>query len=471
MATVDILERARKYDPEGDRTIGVVTKPDLVDVGTEGDICDTVRNITKPLKLGYVLVKNRSQKELKNKSLQDALASEKSYFQTHPVYSTLPSELLGVNNLTSKLTKILVTRILVHIPDMLNQTETQLKATEASLSAMGEALPEGEQVVPSLMDISNKFITAVDGSIHGRYDMDVLALKPSLRLCALKRKLYLDFQKDINDSKPNFGSTESLQSLFNDLADSKGNELSGFLSTTVFNQRVRQYLTEWKGYAIKLSDLMTNLTKNIFDELSKHFTNGFFKLKAATNNIFEDILETQSNLLKLKIEDAFREEAEIPSTQNHYFNDIIQSIRLDRNKEYLMQILQPLEKTSSASGTTALQISAKQLSDTIAATMSHRKLSNEQFDAEEMDIYLHAYWKVANKRFVDNIPQIIDSQLLENIFHSLKSTVIPKLLDDKNELFEVSSSDKDKRNALEDKVKRLLAAKKLLKEHILLVEK
>ena len=31
ISTIDILERASKFDPRGSRTIGVLTKPDLID--------------------------------------------------------------------------------------------------------------------------------------------------------------------------------------------------------------------------------------------------------------------------------------------------------------------------------------------------------------------------------------------------------------------------------------------------------
>lgn len=37
-ATQEILEMARDVDPDGDRTVGVLTKPDLVDKGAERNV-------------------------------------------------------------------------------------------------------------------------------------------------------------------------------------------------------------------------------------------------------------------------------------------------------------------------------------------------------------------------------------------------------------------------------------------------
>lgn len=64
---MDILERAQTVDPGGERTIGVLTKVDLIGPGNEEEVLAVVNNIRKPLALGYVMVKNRSQKEIVEK--------------------------------------------------------------------------------------------------------------------------------------------------------------------------------------------------------------------------------------------------------------------------------------------------------------------------------------------------------------------------------------------------------------------
>jgi hypothetical protein len=54
IATVDILERAAVADPKGIRTIGVLTKPDLIGPGGEDEVLAVLHNVRKPLKLGCV---------------------------------------------------------------------------------------------------------------------------------------------------------------------------------------------------------------------------------------------------------------------------------------------------------------------------------------------------------------------------------------------------------------------------------
>lgn len=59
LATSAALKLAREMDPNGDRTIGVITKIDLMDAGT--DALQYLQGSVYPLKLGYFGVKCRSQ--------------------------------------------------------------------------------------------------------------------------------------------------------------------------------------------------------------------------------------------------------------------------------------------------------------------------------------------------------------------------------------------------------------------------
>ncbi len=57
IATADVIERASQADPEGKRTVGVLTKPDLIDEGACEPVLEALLNKKKPLKLGYCMVK------------------------------------------------------------------------------------------------------------------------------------------------------------------------------------------------------------------------------------------------------------------------------------------------------------------------------------------------------------------------------------------------------------------------------
>lgn len=85
LANSDGLKLAREVDPEGQRTIGVLSKVDLMDEGT--DVVDILAGRIIPLRLGYVPVVNRGQRDIENKRpIAYALENEKNFFENHKAY-------------------------------------------------------------------------------------------------------------------------------------------------------------------------------------------------------------------------------------------------------------------------------------------------------------------------------------------------------------------------------------------------
>ena len=85
LANSDALKIARQVDPKGKRTIGVLTKVDLMDEGT--DACELLTGSIYPLKHGYYGVKMRSQLDIKNHvTIRQAKIKEVKYFKNHNSY-------------------------------------------------------------------------------------------------------------------------------------------------------------------------------------------------------------------------------------------------------------------------------------------------------------------------------------------------------------------------------------------------
>ena len=81
IANSESKQFANRYDPNGDRTLGVITKIDLMDKGTNA--LNLLRGEEYQLKYGYVAVKGRSQQDIKEgKTIKDALIEEKNTLRT-----------------------------------------------------------------------------------------------------------------------------------------------------------------------------------------------------------------------------------------------------------------------------------------------------------------------------------------------------------------------------------------------------
>jgi len=62
MTTSDGLQMARDLDPKGIRTIGVITKIDIMDKGTNAKRMIEGKDVQ--LRLGFIGIKNRSQQDI-----------------------------------------------------------------------------------------------------------------------------------------------------------------------------------------------------------------------------------------------------------------------------------------------------------------------------------------------------------------------------------------------------------------------
>jgi hypothetical protein len=115
LATQEILEMASEVDFDGHRTIGVLTKPDLVDKGAEQKMVDLIQGKGEESKFEWSVVRNPGQQEL-NSSVMDRGELEDIFFRTHTPWSSLPSERRGINSLRSRLEEVLTQHIRREFP-------------------------------------------------------------------------------------------------------------------------------------------------------------------------------------------------------------------------------------------------------------------------------------------------------------------------------------------------------------------
>ena len=171
LANSDALKMAREVDPDGDRTIGVVTKIDLMDQGT--DALELLQGKIYPIKLGYYGIKCRSQKQIdQNISIKEAIAYEKDFFNNHPIYSS-HADKLGVGFLSESLNRILCSHIVKCIPSLSRQINELLSQKEMELLQldMNSFSIQGDKG-PLVLNLINRFTTNYGEMIEGKFVKD-----------------------------------------------------------------------------------------------------------------------------------------------------------------------------------------------------------------------------------------------------------------------------------------------------------
>jgi dynamin 1-like protein len=171
-ANVDIvnseaLKLARHVDPLGRRTIGVLTKVDLMDHGTNA--LDILSGRVYPLKLGFIGVVNRSQQDIQgNKSLAEALKSESEFFKHHPAYRNMANR-CGTQFLAKSLNTTLMAHIRERLPDIKARLNTLMGQTQQELASYGDMHFSGKEhrgslVLQLMTRFASSFISSIDGT-------------------------------------------------------------------------------------------------------------------------------------------------------------------------------------------------------------------------------------------------------------------------------------------------------------------
>lgn len=115
VATQEILELARDVDPNGDRTLGVLTKPDLVDEGTEPRVVDLVEGRARVMKLGWHVVRNPGQQQLSDNSV-DRQQLEADFFRSCAPWKSISADKVGIESLRDRLKEVLSSLIRKEFP-------------------------------------------------------------------------------------------------------------------------------------------------------------------------------------------------------------------------------------------------------------------------------------------------------------------------------------------------------------------
>jgi GTP-binding protein EngB required for normal cell division len=465
IATVDILERASKVDPDGERTMGVLTKPDLVDKGGEAEVLNVLANRTKPLRHGYFMLKNPSQDDLtaqqgKPVPPADSRSRALAWLKTSK-YKEMDDR-LGVQALQTALTGLLVTQIKKSLPSMREEVDAVLEQTEGEIATLGISPPPtaGGRRMAALAVVRE--VVAVlrhTTSSANREPVDVsgpAVIQQELRA----RKL---FAEAVNATRPGFDGerdefdvevtdVDSRHALNDGVKEKTVGEILGkkkwMVSKSVTNvgDIISNAYSEsgyTKGKIVKVApyfrgDLAARIEEGRGRELP-----GFMNFQVFTTQIGEyvQLWEEPTEEFLCEVEEVLKKAAD-SAVQQHTGNlprlsDMLSQQLHDhirsctKNAEKQLNALLEQEKLPSTENhylyDTINKIRNKRMEDKIKAmpepsghdghlqkdtviAMLQSNIgnaSNESQEVQDMIDFLAAYWKLAVKRYVDVVCMVL----------------------------------------------------------------
>ncbi|KAK3306411.1 P-loop containing nucleoside triphosphate hydrolase protein [Chaetomium strumarium] len=198
-----VLKLARTADPDGTRTLGVITKPDTLVPGSESEALyvSLARNQEVEFRLGWHVLKNMdSEKGAWDLSTRDA---EELKFLSSGVWTSLPLSSLGIEKLRGRLSEVLLGQIASELPSLVAEIDQKFESCQDQLTILGDPRASPEEQRLYLLHLSQTFQAIVMMSVAGNYTDSFFADAKTQkgyeqRIRAVVRNLNEDFASEMS---------------------------------------------------------------------------------------------------------------------------------------------------------------------------------------------------------------------------------------------------------------------------------
>ena len=286
IATSESIKLARDVDPDGRRTLAVVTKLDLMDAGT--DAMDILCGRVIPVKLGIIGIINRSQQDIKdNKTIEDAVKDEASFLQRK--YPTL-----ATRNGTAYLAKTLNRLLMHHIRDCLPDLKTRVNVMASQFQSLLNSY--GQDVVDkntTLLQIITKFaagyVSALDGTSH---NIETQELCGGARICYI---FHETFGRTLDSIHPLTGL--SYMDILTAIRNATGPRPALFVPEVSFELLVKRQIRRLEEPSIRCIELVHEEMQRIIQHSGADVQQEMLRFP----RLHEKVVDVVTNLLRTRL--------------------------------------------------------------------------------------------------------------------------------------------------------------------------
>ncbi|XP_047664132.1 dynamin-3 isoform X5 [Tachysurus fulvidraco] len=279
LANSDALKIAKEVDPQGLRTIGVITKLDLMDEGT--DARDILENKLLPLRRGYIGVVNRSQKDIDGrKDIRAALAAERKFFLSHPSYRHM-AERMGTPHLQKTLNQQLTNHIRDTLPGLRCKLQSQLLSLEKEVEEYKKFRPDDPtRKTKALLQMVQQFGVDFEKCIEGSGDqVDTVELSGGARINRIFHERFpFELVKIVFDEK------ELRREISHAIKNVHGVRTGLFTPDLAFEAIVKKQVVKLKEPCLKCIDLVIQELINTVRQCTNKL-NSYPRLREETERI------------------------------------------------------------------------------------------------------------------------------------------------------------------------------------------
>jgi hypothetical protein len=396
------------------RTLGLITKPDTLDQGSENEraYLELAQNMDVKFRLGWHVLRNRDY-TTRNASAAERDQTEIDFF-SKGVWAALDRAHVGVSALRPRLSHILRDQIIDQLPSVLLDVESAVADSKTRLQKLGASratLPEQRH---HLLHISHTFHNSINHAVGGMYNNPFFGSPKTedcykKRLRAVVQNTLLSFADemrsngraleivDSDDTETKAGCisrSRYIEVVKNLLARTRGCELPGTYNPLVVGDLFKEQCAPWRGLIGRFTGQILDAAryavyaavKDAADEITatgllrEVINPRFAGLKHALDDKIEEILDPHEN--------------GHPITYNHYLTDNVQKAQAQRKTQALREVFR-----------THLGESVMQRKDTdyaqnvnveaLLSSLEQRvEVDMERFAADSAIDMMEAYYKV-----------------------------------------------------------------------------
>ena len=451
IATSDGLMLAKEIDTSGTRTLGVLTKLDIMDAGT--DARKALMNEEIPLKLGYVGVKNRSKQDLNNKiSMAETARKEKEFFKSHPAYKNLPAGHLGTDVLINKLTKIYFRIIRENLPRIVKAINERLKTAEEELQSLGQPMPTDDAGKMSLLwNMINEYCDVFRKVLQGKYNnkrVNFLEGEGGFKIKILYKKLLEEFT---GDYKATAGYSD--ENINYALTIHEGDSIPGFPSVDAFIYLLRPQLE-------KLKDPIEECFQEVFQYLD--FLSGKIMEKTFTRfpQAINDMTDLVSNyLMEERDKTKYLIDSIVDMEINYLFTNDYDY--LNNFTTFIPKSNKPSQNNMSGGNDGKNQGNNNMNND----INTQPPIDAKNIFIKEIRNRIEAYFKLIVRNLRDSVPKIMGNYLVKEIEENMQLKLYNKLYNarEMTDLLSEPESVAERRKELNDMIKVMRNAQKIIR--------
>ena len=411
-----VLKLARAADKKGNRTMGVITKPDTLLAGSESEAMyvSLARNQDVEFRLGWHVLKNMDS-ETGDWSLADRDIKEEEFF-SQGIWEVMSRSLLGINKVRGRLSNVLLGQIATELPSLIDEIEVKSTACRSRLDKLGDPRATLAEQQLYLFHLSQSFQSLVKAAVDGTYNdpfFDDVKSGPGYqkRIRAVMQNLNLDFADSIarrghyrevtNSKDTNYISKDVIPITRDKFIDhiqhlmkrTKGRELPGTFNPMIVSDLFLEQSTPWEAIARSHIDKVWKAAKEFLGHAAAYVADATTS-KALFQTIFEPALnQLLETLIEKTTELLTPHQNSHPITYNLYFTDTLQKLRKERNQDEYSKIIKQFFGVSSLE-TSHYCDRNHDLYQLVTALVQHTEPNMNRFACSEALDCMEAYYKV-----------------------------------------------------------------------------